>query len=229
MKLSDFSSDLENIINIANEAGSRSLTSPKYQAAILSFILENKDKGTDVIEIGSYKGGMTSRLAYICKQINQKLYTIDIAPKFIKTTEDLLKKLKLNSHVTTFAGSFDDFSKKFKFTQNPLLVVIDGAHDYQSVYNDIQTCLQLNKPTYAIAFHDFSLRYPPDLAHVDKAIYDSFGEDIPLQKIGEQIDADTVFPTKEKPNKDEGYYWEQNGSEGVILLLENWKKQNSSN
>lgn len=107
-------------------------------------------------------------------------------------------------------------------------MVIDGAHDYESVCNDIHSYLQLNKISYAVAFHDFSLRYPPDLAHVDKAIYDSFGENIPLKKIGEQIDANTFFPTKEKPNKDEGYYWEFNGTEGVILLLENWKKQTSS-
>ena len=107
--------------------------------------------------------------------------------------------------------------------QNPLLVVIDGAHDYQSVSEDIKSCLSLNKRSYAIAFHDFSFRYPPDLAYVDKAIYACFGEDIPLEKIGEQIDNNTHFPLKENP-ADEGYYWEFNGSEGVILLLENWQK-----
>jgi hypothetical protein len=53
---------------------------------------------------------------------------------------------------------------------------------------------------------------------VDRAIYDFFGKDISLLRIGEQFDESTSYPLKTRPSED-GHYWDMNGTEGVIIKL----------
>jgi hypothetical protein len=202
------------------EVGSQSETSIKYQDALARFVFENGEKGGAIIEVGCYKGGLTAQLAFMAKVRGSHLYTIDIAPEWISHTQDLLGKFNLNTHTRYYCGTFDNFAANTLFQERPLLLIIDGDHRYEFVLEDIKSIYKLKKIPYGVAFHDFSLRYVHTYnIFVDKAIIDSFGPDIELIRIGEQVDETECMPKKNNPDpKDGGFYWEEHGSKGVIMF-----------
>ena len=208
---------LNRMRNLLLKVGSKSSTSIPYQDAIARFIFENVHKGGVIIEVGCYKGGLTAQLALMAKVSGSHLCTIDIAPEWISHTKVLLEKFNLNTHTTYYCGTFDNFADTTTFGKRPLLLVIDGDHRYEFVLKDIQSIYRLNKIPYAVAFHDFSLRYVNTYnTFVDRAIFDSFGPDIELLRIGAQIDESPYMPKKNNPDPKDGFYWEEHGSEGAI-------------
>jgi len=211
--------DLKEVRKILSFAGAQSWTSEKYQNDIYSFILQNQNLGVGVVELGCYKGGLSVFLSYACQKLGFPFYTIDLEPQFVNETRTLLRRLDLAKNVVFFQGTLAGFVSEVKLKDPPLLVVVDGDHQYQGVFDDIRSLHQMQPRSYAAAFHDFSLRHDqmPD-ERVDKTIYDFFGSDVDLARIGEQFDIHTSHPLKERPSPD-GHYWELNGSEGVIVKL----------
>jgi hypothetical protein len=211
--------DLKTIRELMARVGCQSWTSEKYQNDIYSFVLKNQTLGRGIVEVGCYKGGLSTFLAFVCKKLSWPFYTIDINQQFVGETRKLLDGLGLADQVTFFDGTLRQFASKVKLDTSPLLVVVDGAHEYKGVLDDIRSIYQLNRQSHSAVFHDFSLRHDDMLdERVDKAILDFFGEEIALQRIGEQFGENTTYPLKSRPSED-GHYWELNGSEGVIIKL----------
>jgi len=211
--------DLKTIRELLAREGGQSWTSEKYQNDVYSFILQNQAFGRGIIEVGCYKGGLSVFLAFVCKKLGWPFYTIDINQQFVEETRHLLGSLGLADHVIFFTGTLRLFASQVKLSASPLLVVVDGDHQYQGVLNDIHSIYCINYQGHAAVFHDFSLRHDdmPD-ERVDRAIYKFFGNDISLLRIGEQFDENTSYPLRDRPSPD-GHYWDLNGSEGVIVQL----------
>jgi len=204
-----------------NEIGSKSQTTDKFQDDVISFILDNSDKGDVVIEVGCYRGGLSTTLAYTCKILGYPLFLVDKSQKHLEITRSTVRYFGFND-VEYFLGTFADFVEQNSLDQQPLSVIIDGNHRYEFVMEDIRSLRRLDKSPYAVIFHDFSLRSLAvlDIA-VDKAIFDSMSVSVPVQFIGVQIDENNTFmPTKSCPDEEKNIYWEMPGSEGAIIRLQ---------
>jgi hypothetical protein len=213
-----FEAKFDEIRSISKEMVCFSWTSKEYQDDVLNFIIENREQGFGVIEVGCYKGGLSALLAYICQQFDWPFYTLDIDPTATESTRLLLQRLELDKISTIHLGPLSSFVDKFLFKERPVLIILDGDHRYEAVLEDIQATYRLNKRPYAAVFHDFSLRHPTSGELVDQAARDSFGKNCSLRNIGVRMTGDAKYPTIENPS-DDGHWWDVPGSEGAIVTL----------
>ncbi len=212
-----FEQELEHVRKISTESGCFSWTSPDYQRDILGFLIEYREHGAGVIEVGCYKGGLTAQIGLICRKFGWPLWTMDINQASLETAADLLRKLGLDSGVTFHLGPLDHFVQHVKVAGKPVLIILDGDHQYDAVVKDILSLYRLAVIPYAAAFHDFSLRHPTSGEKVSQSVKDCFGS-LPVRHIGARMDGTGPYPTKEKPSED-GHWWEIPGSEGAIVSL----------
>jgi predicted O-methyltransferase YrrM len=183
---------------------------------LYEYILAHQDKGSGVIEIGCYKGASSIVLAYACQELQMPFFTLDINNIYLDYTRNLLLDLDLAQHTTFFLGSMPQFAETMALPDNPILVFVDGDHSYSGVLTDIRAIYRLKRRPYAIAFHDFSLRsFKYTNIAVDKAVYDAFGANAPLRRIGVQF-GEHPTPSRENPSPS-GSYWDYQGSEAVIV------------
>jgi hypothetical protein len=120
-----------------------------------------------------------------------------------------------------FDGTLAQFAPKSPLTRSPLLVFLDGDHDYDAVIADLRAVYAMKNRPHAIALHDFHLRsHRLKNTGVDRAVFDAFGEDVAYQRIGVQWGAEPV-PGIDCPTES-GCYWQPNGTEGALILLENY-------
>ena len=213
-----FDKQFEEIRAVSSEMGCFSWTTREYQDDILNFIIENRDRGCGIIEVGCYKGGLSALLAFVCKEFGWPFYTIDVDPTAIDSTTKLLKRLKLDQIATIHLGNLSSFVSATTLSERPTLIILDGDHRYEAVVRDIQDTFKLNQLSHAAVFHDFTLRHPTSGEKVDQAVRDCFGSDCPVRPIGAKMLGDGKYPTKEKPSED-GHWWEVPGSEGAIVEL----------
>jgi len=191
-------------------------TSIVLHADLYQYIRNHHAEGYGVIEIGCYKGGSSLVLAYACLEQGMPFHTIDINAGYLEDTRRLLHDLHVAKNASFFCGTMTEFAKKVHLKERPLLVFVDGNHNYEAALQDVQAIYRLNRRPVAIAFHDFSLRsFRYAGIRVDQAVFAAFGPDVPLQRIGVQF-GETPIPSKDKPSPS-GSYWEAFGSEGVII------------
>jgi hypothetical protein len=212
-----FEEDFARIRAISQEMGCFSWTSLKYQDDILQYLIENRDRGHGVIEVGCYKGGLSALLAHVCKQFKWPFYTIDVDRTAVQSTDELLTVLGLRDCASIHLGTLSSFVKETTLKRAPALIVLDGDHRYDAVVEDIADTYRLNHRPISAVFHDYSLRHPTSDEKVDEAVRDSFG-DWPVRHIGAQMVGQEEYPTKEKPAED-GHWWQVPGSEGAIVEL----------
>lgn len=198
-------------------------TSEQLHADLFQRIVEmSKCGGAGIIEVGCFKGASSVLFAYLCQIYNWPFYVIDVNADYLKYTENLLQGLGLKGRTFFHCGTLKQFAAETEMEQRPVMVFVDGDHHYSAVLKDIEATYFLNQRPYAIAFHDFSLRYH-DLAHkntlVDRAIQDCLGRDLPCTRIGVQFGKSPV-PSRENPGPG-GEYWERHGTEGVIVEISN--------
>lgn len=200
--------------------GNHSHTSDAFQDDILHIIETERDRGGCVIEVGCYRGGLTAQIAAICLKWQKQLYVVDINADYLNIAKLSVATAVEQDNTIYFLGSLTDFYASGVLVHDPILVFIDGDHRYAGVVQDITAILASERPPYAVAFHDFSLRYAnADLAdvRVDRAIYDNFGSAIRLAPLGEI--AGTGLTAKTEPQAD-GHYHQFGQPEGVLLLYE---------
>lgn len=207
--------------------GNWSHTSLKYQDDVLKSMTDSIDYGDSCIEVGCYKGGLTAQLAYLTGVHNKALFVIDIDPQMISQTSSLLEKLNLSKDVTFFVGTLQDFVAKGIGSSTPSFIVVDGDHRYDGVLADLKAIEGMkNKPT-SIAFHDYSLRYIEGSGLTDvlvsKAIHDHWGARLKVTLIGETPRQGGVLNLKDNPGP-HGHYFEENGSEGALVLWSDVQK-----
>lgn len=190
-----------------------SYTSAKFQDTLLQFIHDNSEMGGSVLEVGCYMGGLTAQLAWLCRELNKKFFTIDVGAEYIEIAKRNVDSLVPGSGTSWFLGDLAGFIKQHGETiPKPIVVFIDGDHRYPGVVKDIQATLDMKPLPYAMVFHDFGLRARvPEYAEtaVDRAIYDTLGRHIRMQDIGET-------PLTNRP--EDAFYFEPGLPEGVIIL-----------
>jgi Methyltransferase domain len=214
-----FETELSEVRRVAQKAGCFSWTSADYQSDILNFVTEHRHRGAGVVEVGTYKGGLTAQLAVLCQAFGWPLFTMDISQPFLDTARTLLESLQLADCVRFHCGNLASFAGQFALQHRPVLAILDGDHRYQAVIDDIAAIYRLNQLPVAAAFHDYSLRHPTTGEDVERAVTESFGDRM-VCPIGAQIRGDAAYPTREHPS-DDGHYWQVPGSEGAIVELPN--------
>ena len=85
-------------------------------------------------------------------------------PYSLEAVEDLLKKFKKNVYL--IKGNSNKVLKKIDMTQIDY-VFLDGGHDYETVKNDLDCCINVIKNNGTVLCDDYNLSYAPG---VKKAI-----------------------------------------------------------
>jgi len=116
-----------------------------------------------------------------------------------------------------FQGAFPNFVSSVKLSATPILVVIDGDHDYKAAKTDIKTALEMRPMPFALAFHDYCLRSPNTDERVDDAVAELL-RDVPRVPMGTSPEEDPSMPTESNPSPD-GHYWKRGGTEGCFAFL----------
>ena len=91
-------------------------------------------------------------------------YIIKKDPYSLEAVKDLLKKFKDN--VNLIKGNSNSILKKIDMTKIDY-VFLDGGHDYDTVRNDLNNCIEVVKKNGTILCDDYNLSYAPG---VKKAI-----------------------------------------------------------
>lgn len=187
--------EIDYIRNTLSRLGNHSWTTLKFQNDIIKLALCTSMHPGSIIEIGIFKGGITSQLAYICNLINKNLYSIDIDKDSINAAHSNLEKLNIPfSYVSLFKGTINEFVKKFPLESPPSFVIIDSLHTYKGVMNDLSVIISTFPNCGIIALHDYGLSYNPEFSKqqdsgifvdVKSAVHTILSETVPVVPIGE--------------------------------------------
>ena len=79
-------------------------------------------------------------------------------PYSIDAVQDLLKKFKDNVHL--IKGNSNKVLKKIDMTKIDY-VFLDGGHDYETVKNDLESCIEVINSNGTILCDDYNLSYAP--------------------------------------------------------------------
>lgn len=118
-------------------------------------------KESSILELGCNNGISTSLFCFYAK----KVVGVDIMKKN-SMVELINSSDNLTFHNTRFEIFFKNENSKYD------VIYIDGAHDYQSVVNDIKNSLKILKEGGVLSGHDFY-----EETGVPKAVKDFFNEE----------------------------------------------------
>ena len=79
-------------------------------------------------------------------------------PYSLEAVEDLLKKFKKNIHL--IKGNSNHILKKIDMTKIEY-VFLDGGHDYETIKNDLNSCIEVINNRGTILCDDYNLSYAP--------------------------------------------------------------------
>ncbi len=202
------------------EIGSTSHTSIKFQDDLLRWIAEAAPHGESIIEVGCYKGGLTSQIAYAAKQLGLVFDVIDIDHHYLNVAAAAVAAVGLQDYARFHAMDLASFVEKTGGQGKVALVFVDGEHRYHGVVADCRAIKTFSAIPHAAVFHDYSLRYADgELSdvRVDLGIKDEFGDSVRLVPIGELAGA-PGSSLRTQPGEDRHYH-QIDTSEGVVVLL----------
>jgi cephalosporin hydroxylase len=113
----------------------------------------------NILELGSYHGLSTMVMAHAINKSPQKkkIFTVDLQPQSVNTTNKNLRSAGLKRFVNALCGDasaiikqFSDHNQKFQF------VFIDHSHAYEPVYAVCQVLQNIIVPGGFCLFHDFN-------------------------------------------------------------------------
>jgi hypothetical protein len=198
-------------------SGNHSHTSPKFQDDLLMYAEAFSANGNCLIEVGCFRGGMTVQFASLAQRLKQHVHVIDIDQGYLDLTKQLVETMVGASNVTFHLCDLSTFVHGAGRDTRPTLILIDGDHRYDGVVADIRALYAMRTPPFAVAFHDFSLRYATvegaDV-RVDRALRNTLGTDFPHIPIGEVSRIGGFLRTD--PGAD-GHYHEIGCPEGVLV------------
>jgi predicted O-methyltransferase YrrM len=152
-------------------------------------VARNHDDSATIVEVGTFYGQSIIYLAEVCRILGKKptIYGVDPfegSPELADHSKDDLKR--------TYYANIEPFTDLIKHIELPSiqaakhfddesidLVFIDGAHDFDSVYNDILAWLPKVKTGGIVSGHDWE---HPD---VQRAVTQVFGKH--ATPIGERV------------------------------------------
>ena len=171
----------------------------------------------DIVEIGTYMGGGTAKLAKFAKKYGKKVYAIDIFdPGLDKTTGKggvtagevyeafLYGRSMLEVYEETIRG-FDNIitiksnSKEVTFPKDQKFFFgfVDGCHQVSYVKNDFHVIWPHLVPGGAIGFHDYRFDDWPEVTPaVDKLVIDHSSEIREIQEIEGRSGVVTILLVK---------------------------------
>ena len=92
-------------------------------------------------------------------------------PYSLRAVEDLLKKFKDNIHL--IKGNSNKVLKKIDVSKIDF-VFLDGGHDYETVINDLNNCIDVINNNGTILCDDYNLSYAPGVKKaIDKFVIDN--------------------------------------------------------
>jgi predicted O-methyltransferase YrrM len=86
-----------------------------------------------VVEVATYKGGLTAQLALICARLGWPCWSLDVDSSFAAMAADLVQRVGLAETVSFHFGPLESFTPMVKMAQRPVLVILDGDHRYDAV------------------------------------------------------------------------------------------------
>lgn len=191
-----------------------SMTSRKYRMDLLFFLVNNADKGRFVCEVGPYKGGLTAQLAYVCEQLDKKLIICETVREYADIVQENLDELGYAGVAQIHVMPFTDFVAQNKIPRGTLLTIIDANHIYPYALQNFQAFRTVRGNSHAVAFHDFGLRDTDNIMGVERAVRETFPNDV-IWHIGDN----TSFESCElhrQPAEDKTFF---KGSEGALIML----------
>ena len=121
----------------------------------LDLFEENKDTKSEIIPNTNFSNPFKKLYFKYIKKQN---------PYSIEAVEDLLKKFKKNIHL--IKGNSNLILKKIDMAKIDY-VFLDGGHDYETIKNDLNNCIEVINNKGTILCDDYNLSYAPG---VKKAI-----------------------------------------------------------
>ena len=121
----------------------------------LDLFEENNDTKSEIIPNTNFSNPIKKLYFKYIKKQN---------PYSIEAVEDLLKKFKKNIHL--IKGNSNIKLKKIDMTKIDY-VFLDGGHDYETIKNDLNNCIEVINNKGTILCDDYNLSYAPG---VKKAI-----------------------------------------------------------
>ncbi len=218
----DLWSKLSELRAVLDATGHHSHTSRKFQNDLIGHVCRNFALGDNLVEVGCYRGGLSTQLALVASYYGLHVHLIDIDANYLQIAGDAIKSFGLSSFVSLHLMNFPAFVDEGRLRSRAVLILIDGDHRYEGVVADIRALLRMQPTPLAAAFHDFSLRYDrPELSNVrvDRAIHDEFGSGFDLEPIGEI--AGPRSSIRVDPSPQDGHYHEAGLPEGVLIALPN--------
>ncbi len=126
--------------------------------------------GSNIVEIGSFKGRSTCCLAYGCKGTKKRVFTIDtfegnnvdfFHKAFFDEFWDNVKRCGLTNYVTPIKGLSSEVAR---FWDKPIhLLFIDGSHEYEDVVSDFLSFFPHVVAGGIVAVHDVVNTWPGPL------------------------------------------------------------------
>jgi predicted O-methyltransferase YrrM len=132
--------------------------------------------GSNLVEIGSYKGRSTCSLALACRGSNRRVFAIDPfdgGPDLPKADslpefEQNVKRCGVSGQVKPIVGVSVEVAKSWN---KPIqLLFVDGSHKYEDVLADFAGFFPHVVPGGIVAFHDVNEKWPGVLRAWDDAI-----------------------------------------------------------
>jgi Methyltransferase domain len=197
--LDAISLEIQRIRAQLTERDAASLSSRRFQNDLLDLVVQNAETGGCIIEIGCYRGGMTAQLAFIAKRLGKRLISVDNDLSYIDIAERTIKAVAPDAPVNFFHGTFTQYVNTPGGRETCILVFIDGLHTYEGVRQDIEALYSTNPLPHIAVFHDFGLRTNEWDSAVDRALFDSFGQDFKYRPIGVLGGPSSGLPTKAAP------------------------------
>lgn len=192
-----------------------------WNIAVLPII--EKLNAKHIVEIGCFRGANTMKILKYCEKNESKLSSIDPVPLF-KT-----KDLKLH-----YGGAFDFYAdtslNALPFIKDYDLVLIDGDHNWYTVYNELKLIEKssINRTFPVILLHDVAWPYARrDVYYNPENIPEEFRH--PHKKAGMKRGHSALL---EKGGANASLYnaiYEGNPQNGVLTAVEDFMNQTKRN
>ena len=132
------------------------------EKSTLATLAANVPVGSVIVEIGTAQGGSSYIISNVTKKRDVRIFSFDIAP-----SQEAFKHLA-NTKVQLYTmASVEGANRWGDLCGEEIdLLLIDGSHAFQHVFEDIQNWLPLMRPGGMVIFHDYDSDERGGLVHL---------------------------------------------------------------
>lgn len=175
-----------------------------------------------VVEVGVYMGGSTSILAGGMQAFDYTLDLVDIRPHFLQFAYERARRMypEIEGRVRLFHGTLPQYVRHAMMDEPERRSIVhhDGAHDFNTVVEDMAALSFVREQLFAIIAQDTHLRGTiKHMNFVDMALYAVFGLNLNYAPIGASYSSD--LRELMEPNPYQGNYFMPDKPEGFVLPM----------